>query len=114
MRTRISASLLALAVAATASAQTAQVNGRHCRPKAYSGRPATDKDVIAGNAVFVLRAYGSFRQADRRHHSAIRLFDQDRRKTHARHGRPRRVGKGIKIFGVRDLDGNKATAKTSS
>ena len=76
-----------------------------------SGRTATDEDVAAGNAVFVLKAYGTlFRQADGHRHSAIRLFDQGRRKPVPVIVVQAEIGKGIKLFGVRGLDGDKSTA----
>jgi hypothetical protein len=79
-----------------------------------SGRAATDKDVAEGNAVFVLRAYGTafgkpldivipqyaylIRSGQQRLPVIVVQAEE---------------GKGIKIFGIRDLDGKTATAKQS-
>jgi hypothetical protein len=79
-----------------------------------SGRPATDKDVAAGNAVFVLRAYGiAFgKPLD---------FTIPQYAYLTKRGQPpvpvivvqAEQGRGIKVFGVRGLDGQTATAKES-
>lgn len=79
-----------------------------------SGRPATDKDVIDGNAVFALRAYGvpfgkpldvaipqyAYLRKRGREPIAVIVVQAE-------------LGKGLKIFGVRDLNGKGATAKES-
>jgi hypothetical protein len=79
-----------------------------------SGRPATDKDVIDGNAVFALRAYGT--PFGKPLDVTIPQYAYLRKKGHE----PTPVivvqaelGKGLKIFGVRDLNGKAATAKES-
>ena len=77
-----------------------------------SGRAATDRDVAAGNAVFVLKAYGGYfgRPMDI-------VIPQYAYMT-KRGGKPvpvivvqAEVGGGIKLFGVRGLDGDKSTAR---
>jgi hypothetical protein len=61
MFTRLAALLGALGVAAAAATQTVPVNWPPLPTTGFiSGRPATDQDVTAGNAVFVLKAYGSY------------------------------------------------------
>jgi hypothetical protein len=79
-----------------------------------AGRPATDKDVADGNAVFVLRAYGvafgkpldvtipQYAYLTKRGQQPIAVIVVQAE-----------LGKGIKIFGVRDLSGKAATAKES-
>ena len=79
-----------------------------------SGRPATDKDVIDGNAVFALRAYGvpfgkpldvtipQYAYLRKKGHEPIPVIVVQAE-----------LGKGVKIFGVRDLNGKGATAKES-
>ena len=79
-----------------------------------SGRPATDKDVIDGNAVFALRAYGvpfgkpldvtipQYAYLRKKGHEPIAVIVVQAE-----------LGKGLKIFGVRDLSGKAATAKES-
>ncbi len=113
MITRISAFLLALAMAAAASAQTAPVNWPPLPTKGFvSGRQATDEDVNAGNAIFVLKAYGGY-------------FGKPMNVTIPQYAylikageKPvpvivvqAEIGKGIKLFGVRGLDGDKSTAR---
>ena len=79
-----------------------------------SGRAATDKDVADGNAVFVLRAYGvafgkpldivipqyAYLIRNGQQKLAVIVVQAE-------------VGKGIKIFGIRDMNGTAATAKQS-
>jgi hypothetical protein len=79
-----------------------------------SGRPATDKDVAAGNAVFVLRAYGiafgtpldvsipQYAYLTKRGAPAVPVIVVQAEQ-----------GRGIKVFGVRGLGGQTATAKDS-
>jgi hypothetical protein len=79
-----------------------------------SGRPATDKDVADGNAVFVLRAYGiafgkpldvtipQYAYLTKRGQQAVPVIVVQAEQ-----------GKGIRIFGLRGLDGKTATAKES-
>jgi hypothetical protein len=79
-----------------------------------SGRPATDKDIIEGNAVFALRAYGvafskpldvvipQYAYLTKRGHEPIPVIVVQAE-----------LGKGLKIFGVRDLTGKTATARDS-
>jgi hypothetical protein len=79
-----------------------------------SGRPATDKDVADGNAVFALRAYGvpfgkpldvaipQYAYLTKKGQQPIPVIVVQAE-----------LGKGIKIFGVRDLDGKTATARES-
>jgi hypothetical protein len=78
-----------------------------------SGRPATDQDVAAGNAAFVLKQYGVYfgKPLD----IAIPQYAYLLRK-----GGPVPViviqaeqERNLKLFGVRDLDGNTATVKDS-
>jgi hypothetical protein len=79
-----------------------------------AGRPATDKDVADGNAVFVLRAYGiafgkpldvaipQYAYLTKRGEPPVPVIVVQAEQ-----------GKGLKIFGVRRLDGKTATAKES-
>ena len=79
-----------------------------------SGRPATDKDVADGNAVFVLRAYGiafgkaldvtipQYAYLTKRGQQAVPVIVVQAEQ-----------GKGIRIFGLRGLDGKTATVKES-
>jgi hypothetical protein len=78
-----------------------------------AGRPATDKDIMEGNAVFALRAYGV---AFGKPHVVIPQYAYLTK----RGQRPipvivvqAELGKGLKIFGVRDLNGKTATARDS-
>jgi hypothetical protein len=79
-----------------------------------AGRPATDKDVADGNAVFVLRAYGvpfgkpldvtipQYAYLTKRGRQPVQVIVVQAEQ-----------GKGIKIFGVRDRSGKAATARES-
>ena len=79
-----------------------------------SGRPATDKDIMEGNAVFALRAYGvafgkpldvvipQYAYLTKRGQRPIPVIVVQAE-----------LGKGLKIFGVRDLNGKTATARDS-
>jgi hypothetical protein len=78
------------------------------------GRPATDKDIAAGNAVFVLRAYGiafgkpldvsipQYAYLTKLGAPSVPVIVVQAEQ-----------GRGIKVFGVRGLDGQTATAKES-
>jgi len=124
MRMRLAASLLTIAVVAGATAGLAQQNSTPRAAKQswpplpttgfISGRPATDKDVIDGNAVFALRAYGV--PFGKPLDVTIPQYAYLRKK--GREPIPvivvqAELGKGLKIFGVRDLNGKGATAKES-
>jgi hypothetical protein len=124
MRMRLAASLLTIAVVAGATAGLAQQNSTPQAAKQswpplpttgfISGRPATDKDVIDGNAVFALRAYGvpfgkpldvtipQYAYLRKKGHEPIPVIVVQAE-----------LGKGLKIFGVRDLKGKGVTAKDS-
>jgi hypothetical protein len=79
-----------------------------------SGRPATDKDIMEGNAVFALRAYGvpfgkpldvvipQYAYLTKRGQRPIPVIVVQAE-----------LGKGLEIFGVRDLSGKTATARDS-
>jgi len=79
-----------------------------------AGRAATAKDVADGNAVFVLRAYGvpfgkpldvtipQYAYLTKRGQQPVQVIVVQAEQ-----------GKGIKIFGVRDLSGKAATARES-
>ena len=79
-----------------------------------SGRAATDKDVAEGNAVFALRAYGI--PFGKPLDIVIPQYAYLIKK-----GEPplpvivvqAEEGKGVKIFGFRDMHGNAATARES-
>jgi hypothetical protein len=79
-----------------------------------SGRAATDKDVAEGNAVFALRAYGVpfGKPLDIAIPQYAYLIKKGQQKTPVIVVQAEE-GKGIKIFGIRDLDGKTATAKES-
>mgnify|MGYP001292097093 CR=1 FL=1 len=76
------------------------------------GRAATDKDVADGNAVFVLEAYGihfgkpidivipQYAYLTKRNEKPVPVIVVQAE-----------VGKGIKVFGVRGLDGDKSTVR---
>jgi hypothetical protein len=77
-----------------------------------SGRAATDQDVADGNAIFVLRAYGIYfgKPLD----TVIPQYAYLTKKG----AKPVPVivvqaeaGKGIKLFGVRGLDGDKSVVR---
>ncbi|MFZ3361277.1 MAG: hypothetical protein WA177_21235 [Xanthobacteraceae bacterium] len=77
-----------------------------------SGRPATDQDIADGNAVFVLKAYGSYfgqpmdivipqyAYMTKRGQNSVPVIVVQAE-----------VGGGIKLFGVRTFGGVKATAR---
>jgi hypothetical protein len=124
MRVRIAASLLMIAILAGATPLPAQPNSAQQSTAIawpplptngfISGRPATDKDVMEGNAVFALRAYGvafgkpldvvipQYAYLTKRGHEPIPVIVVQAE-----------LGKGLKIFGVRDLAGKTATARDS-
>ncbi len=113
MFVRIAAFLLALGMAAAASAQTAPVNWPPLPAKGFvSGRPATDEDIAAGNAVFVLKAYGSYfgKPMDIAipHYAYLTKAGEKPVPVIVVQAE---IGKGIKLFGVRGLDGDKSTAR---
>jgi hypothetical protein len=124
MRMRVAASLLMIAIIAGATPLWAQPTSVQQAPKQswpplptsgfISGRPATDKDIAEGNAVFALRAYGvpfgkpldvvipQYAYLTKRGSEPIAVIVVQAE-----------LGKGLKIFGVRDLNGKTATARDS-
>jgi hypothetical protein len=129
IRMRVAASLLMIAIIAGATPlgmeqALAQPTSVQRAPKQnwpplptsgfISGRPATDKDIVEGNAVFALRAYGvPFGKP-------LDVVIPQYAYLTKRGGEPIAVivvqaelGKGLKIFGVRDLNGKTATARDS-
>jgi hypothetical protein len=117
------AGLAGLMLIAAALVALAQAAGQGPAPVAWpplptagfiSGRAATDKDVVEGNAVFALRAYGI--PFGKPLDIAIPQYAYLIKK-----GEPplpvivvqAEEGKGIKIFGFRDLNGKAATARES-
>lgn len=112
MFVRLAALLLALGAAA-AVAQTVPVHWPPLPAKGFvSGRPATDDDVKAGDAVFVLKAYGGY--FGKPMNIAIPQYAYFTK----RGAKPvpviviqAEIGKGIKLFGVRDFDGKTDTAR---
>ena len=109
MRLRLATVILILAV----SAQTAPVNWPPLPTTGFiSGRAATDKDVADGNAVFVLKAYGGY------FGKPMDVVIPQYAYLTKRGEKPvpvivvqAEVGGGIKLFGVRGLDGDKSTAR---
>jgi hypothetical protein len=115
MLIRIATLLLALGISA-ASAQTPTAAPPNWPPLPttgfISGRAATDKDVTDGNAVFVLKAYGvyfgkpmdvvipQYAYLTKRGKQTVPVIVIQAE-----------VGGGIKLFGVRTLDGAKSTAR---
>ena|ERR1700761_9071506 len=113
MFTRIATLVLALGVAAAASAQTSPVNWPPLPTKGFvSGRQATDEDVAAGNAVFVLKAFGSYfgKPMDVTIPQYAYLSKAGEKRVPVIVIQAE-IGKGIKLFGVRSLDGDKSTAR---
>jgi len=112
MRLRLATVILILAVSAV-SAQTAPVNWPPLPTTGFiSGRAATDKDVADGNAVFVLKAYGGY------FGKPMDVVIPQYAYLTKRGEKPvpvivvqAEVGGGIKLFGVRGLDGDKSTAR---
>lgn len=115
MMARLASLLLAFGVAAAAEAQTPPVNWPPLPAKGFvSGRPATDEDVKAGNAVFVLKAYGTY--FGRPMNVTIpqyAYFTKSGEKPEPVIVVQAEIGKGIKLFGVRQFDGQAATARDS-
>jgi hypothetical protein len=112
MLARLATLFLALGLAA-AAAQTAPVNWPPLPAKGFvSGRPATDEDITAGDAVFVLKAYGiyfgkpmaiaipQYAYFTRRGEKPVPVIVVQAE-----------IGKGIKLYGVRGLDGKTDTAR---
>jgi hypothetical protein len=112
MFVRFAAFLLALGIAA-AAAQAAPVNWPPLPAKGFlSGRPATDDDVKAGDAVFVLKAFGAyFGKPMNIVIPQYAYFTKLGQKPVPVIVIQAEVGKGIKLFGVRDFDGKTATAR---
>ena len=115
MRMRLVILLTILGISVT-SAQQSPGRGWAPLPTSgfISGRPATDKDIMEGNAVFALRAYGvpfgkpvdvvipQYAYLTKRGQRPIPVIVVQAE-----------LGKGLKIFGVRDLNGKTATARDS-
>jgi hypothetical protein len=77
-----------------------------------SGRAATDQDVADGNAVFVLKAYGGY------FGKPMDIVIPQYAIMTKRGEKPvpvivvqAEMGGGVKVFGVRGLDGDKSTAR---
>ena len=112
MLVRLATLLLALGLSA-AAAQTPAVNWPPLPDKGFvSGRTATDEDITAGNAVFVLKAYGTY--FGKTMDVAVPQYAWFTK----RGEKPvpvivvqAEIGKGIKLFGVRGLDGKTDTAR---
>lgn len=113
MMARLATLLLAVAFVTAAAAQIPPVNWPPLPAKGFvSGRPATDEDVKAGNAVFVLKAYGTY--FGRPMNVTIpqyAYFTKSGEKPEPVIVVQAEIGKGIKLFGVRDFDGHAATAR---
>ncbi len=113
MMARLASLLLAFGLAAAAAAQTPPVNWAPLPAKGFvSGRPATDEDVKAGNAVFVLKAYGTY--FGRPMNVTIpqyAYFTKLGEKPEPVIVVQAEIGKGIKLFGVRDFEGHAGTAR---
>ena len=77
-----------------------------------SGRTATDEDVAAGNAIFVLKAYGAYfgKPMDIAIPQYAYLTKAGEKPVPVIVVQAE-IGKGIKLFGVRGLDGDKSTAR---
>ena len=109
---------LAERLAQSAAPGTGQSSGPNWPPLPttgfVSGRAATDRDVTEGNAVFALRAYGVpfGKPLDIVIPQYAYLIKNGQQKTPVIVVQAEE-GKGIKIFGIRDLDGKAATAKES-
>jgi len=112
MLLRLATVLLALSLSA-AAAQAPPVNWPPLPAKGFvSGRPATDEDVTAGNAIFVLKAYGGY------FGKPMNIVIPQYAYFTKRGEKPvpvvvvqAEIGKGIKLFGVRAFDGKTATAR---
>jgi hypothetical protein len=112
MLVRFATLLLALGLSA-AAAQAPAVNWPPLPAKGFvSGRTATDEDVTAGNAVFVLKAYGTyFGKAMDVTVPQYAWFTKRGAKTKPVIVVQAEFGKGIKLYGVRGLDGEPDTAR---
>ncbi len=116
MLLRLATLLLALGISA-ASAQTSPTASSPAWPPLpttgfVSGRAATDKDVADGNAIFVLKGYGAY------FGKPMDIVIPQYAYLTKRGEKPvpviviqAEVGGGIKMFGVRGLDGDKSTAR---
>lgn len=113
MAVRLATLILAFGLATAAAAQTAPVKWPPLPTKGFvSGRPATDEDVAAGNAVFVLKAYGTYfgKPMDVTIPQYAYLTKAGEKRVPVIVVQAE-IGKGIKLFGVRGLDGDKSTAR---
>ena len=103
--------MAALLVLAATSAALAQAWPPLPTTGFITGRAATDKDVTDGNAVFVLKAYGIY--------FGKPLDDAIPQYGYLTKGGKKvpviviqaEIGKGIKLYGVRGLDGDKSVAR---
>jgi hypothetical protein len=118
MRAALAAVAL-IATLATVAPSTAQQGSPQSWPPLptsgfIAGRPATDKDVADGNAVFVLRAYGIpfGKPLDVTIPQYAYLTKRGRERLPVVVVQAEQ-GKGIKIFGIRDFNGKAATARES-
>jgi hypothetical protein len=107
------AGLLALVTISAASAQTSPPDWPPLPATGFvSGRPATDGDIADGNAVFVFQEYGTpfgkpmdiaipqYAYLTRRGEKPVPVIVIQAE-----------IGKGIKVFGVRNFAGNPSTAR---
>jgi hypothetical protein len=107
------AALLTFVTIAAAPAQTSPPTWPPLPATGFiSGRAATDQDVAAGNAVFVLKAYGTY------FGKPMDVVIPQYAYLTKRGEKPvpvivvqAEVGGGIKLFGVRASDGDKSTAR---
>jgi len=113
---RLATLLLALGISA-ASAQTSPPSSSPTWPPLpttgfISGRAATDKDVADGNAIFVLKAYGGYfgRPMDIVIPQYAYMIKRGEKPVPVIVVQAE-VGGGVKLFGVRGLDGDKSTAR---
>ncbi|HXX49699.1 MAG TPA: hypothetical protein VEI98_00210 [Xanthobacteraceae bacterium] len=118
MALRLAGLMLFAAISAGLAQALAQGPGQSWPPLPttgfISGRAATDRDVAEGNAVFALRAYGipfgkpldvvipQYAYLIKRGEPSLPVIVVQAEE-----------GKGIKIFGYRDLNGKAATARES-
>jgi len=112
MRVGLATLLLALGISAAAAQASPPVWPPLPTTGFISGRAATDKDVADGNAVFVLKGYGvyfgkpmdvvipQYAYLTKRGEKPVPVIVIQAE-----------VGGGIKLFGVRGLDGDKSTAR---
>jgi len=113
MAVRLATLILAFGLATAAAAQTAPIDWPPLPQKGFiSGRPATDEDIKAGSAVFVLRAYGTyFGKPMNVVIPQYAYFTKRGQKPVPVIVIQAEIGKAIKLFGVRDFDGQTATAR---